>query len=253
MLADSHAHLDFGDFDSDRGQVITRARKAGISLIVNPGIDVPSSERVIDLSRQYDIVYAAVGIHPNSTAGASPGDMTEIARLATREKVVAIGETGLDFYRASSPRETQLEFFKAHLALAREMNLPIIIHFRNVGADDIALAGKNVFEGIRGVFHCFGGDAAFAREVLDLGFYLGFDGPLTYPKSDRVEIARMVPLERILIETDAPFLTPQPHRGKRNEPAYLLDIAEKLSEIKGCARDEVFAATGENARKLFGI
>ena len=253
MLVDSHAHLDFADFDPDRDAVIERAGQAGVAAMVNPGCDRATSQRAIELAAQYPAVFAAVGIHPNETACAAPGDMLQVARLAASEKVVAIGETGLDFYRDRSPRDLQVDLFCAHLALARETGLPVIIHFRNVGAGGIALAGEDAFEGIRGVFHCFGGNAEFAARVLAMGFFIGIDGPLTYPKSDRANIAREVPLDRILLETDAPFLTPQSHRGQRNEPAFVLDIARKLSEIKGCPLDEVIAVTGENARRLFGI
>ncbi|MFC1511749.1 TatD family hydrolase [Candidatus Latescibacterota bacterium] len=253
MLVDTHAHLDFPDFDHDRDQVIDRARDAGVSCVINPGVDLISSEKAVALSERYGTVTAAVGIHPNSTTEASPGDMLHIARLADHPNVVAIGETGLDFYRDRSPRETQVRAFRAHLGLAREMNLPVIIHFRNVESEGITLTGKDLFDGLSGVFHCFSGSLAFAEEILAMGFLIGFDGPLTYPKSDRALIACEVPLERCLLETDAPFLAPQAHRGKRNEPAYVCDIAAMMADIRGCTVDEVIATTGENARVLFGL
>ena len=253
MLVDTHAHLDFGDFDHDRDEVVARALDAGVVCIIDPGCDVATSRRAVELADTYDTVYAAVGIHPNSTAAAAPGDLMEIARLAKHPKVVAVGETGLDFYRDRSPREVQVRAFCAQLELARECGLPVIVHFRNVEEEGIGLVGGDAFKGLRGVFHCFGGSRDFAMRVLDLGFYIGFDGPLTYKNSDRVKVAQAVPLERCLIETDAPFLTPQKHRGCRNEPAYVTEVAGKLAEIHGCSRDEVAAVTGRNTRALFGI
>jgi len=253
VLIDTHAHLDFNDFDNDRNEVIERAEKAGVSFIINPGCDLATSKKAIELSETCDSLYAAVGIHPNSTADALPGDSLEIARLAENSRVVAIGETGLDFYRDRSPREIQVRAFRDQLGLARELDLPVIIHFRNVGYDGIELAGNENFQGLRGVFHCFGGSVEFAREIISMGFYVGFDGPLTYKNSDRVGVARAVPLENCLLETDAPFLTPQKYRGRRNEPAYVIEVAEKMAQIKKCSINEVIAITGENAQELFGI
>ena len=253
MLCDTHAHLDFDDFESDRKTVIERANEAGVFSIINPGCDVKTSEKAVRLSETYASVYAAVGIHPNSVAAASPGDSLKIARLASESGVVAIGETGLDFYRNRSPREVQVRAFRGQLELAQALDLPIIIHFRAVEEEGIDFVGASYFEGVRGVFHCFGGSAAFAGKVLSMGFYIGFDGPLTYSKSDRVEVAREVPLERCLIETDSPFLTPQKFRGKRNEPAYVGEVAGKLAEIKGIDEKEVCAVTTRNACELFAI
>lgn len=253
MLCDTHAHLDFDDFEKDRKAVIERANETGVSFIINPGCDVKTSQKAVRLSDTYKSVYAAVGIHPNSVAAASPGNSLEIARLASEPGVVAIGETGLDFYRNRSPRDVQVRAFRGQLELAKALDLPIIIHFRAVEEEGIDLVGASYFEGVRGVFHCFGGSAAFAGKVLSMGFYIGFDGPLTYSKSDRVEVARKVPLERCLIETDSPFLTPQKFRGKRNEPAYVIEVAEKLAEIKGIDVKEVCTVTTHNACELFAI
>lgn len=253
MLIDTHAHLDFDDFDLDRDEVVQRAEKAGVSFIINPGCDLATSKKAIELSETYDSLYAAVGIHPNSTSDASPVDNLKIANLAGHARVVAVGETGLDFYRDRSPEELQVRAFKGQLELARELDLPVIIHFRNVEYEGVELAGIDVFQGLRGVFHCFSGSIEFARKIISMGFFVGFDGPLTYKNSDRVEVAREVPLEHCLLETDAPFLTPQKHRGKRNEPAYVIEVAEEMARIKNCDIDEVIAVTGENAGKLFGI
>lgn len=253
MLFDTHAHLDFDDFKSDRDEVVARASRAGVSFIINPGCDVETSRKAIALSRRYETVYAAVGIHPNSTADAVPGDSAEISRLASSPKVIAIGETGLDFYRDRSPHDIQIRAFRGQLDLARSLDLPVIIHFRAVEFDGIELTGSELFTGVRGVFHCFGGSVGFAEKVVSLGFYVGFDGPLTYPKSDRIEVARAVPLDRCLIETDAPFLSPQRYRGERNEPAFVADVADKLAEVKQIDVQEVIGITTQNARKLFGI
>lgn len=265
MLIDTHAHLDFKDFDTDRDEVVSRAAKAGVSYIINPGCDLATSQKAIELSRSYEMVYAAVGIHPNSTSVAKPGDFVEIARLAEnaenaenavdgkKSKVVAIGEIGLDFYRDRAPKDIQVRALRGQLDLARELDLPVIIHFRNVEFEGIDLIGTDNLKGLRGVFHCFGGSPEFAKKVMAMGFYLGFDGPLTYKKSDRTDVALEVPLEKCLLETDAPFLTPQKYRGQRNEPAYVVEVAEKMAELKNCGIDEVIEVTGQNARTLFGI
>jgi TatD DNase family protein len=229
VLIDTHAHLDFEDFDIDRDEVLRRAAAAGVRYIITPGIDVRTTRAATALAERYEMVYAAAGIHPNESAKAAPGDMAEIRRLAAHPKVVAIGETGLDFYRDRSHREVQVRMFREHLDLAREMDLPVIIHFRNVGYEGIEMTGPERFRGVRGVFHSFGGPAELAEQLAEMGFCIGFTGPLTYKKSDRVEAARRTPLDRILMETDSPFLTPQAHRGSRNEPAYVAEIAEMLA------------------------
>ena len=253
MLIDTHAHLDFDDFDKDRDEVLARAVRAGVSCIIDPGCDVATSKKAVQLSEAHDMVYAAVGIHPNSTAEALPGDNLEIARLANNPHVVAVGETGLDFYRDRSPRDVQVRAFAGQLELAKELDLPVIIHFRNVEMDGVELVGSEKLKGLRGVFHCFGGSPGFARTLVSWGFYIGFNGPLTFKGSDRLEVAREVPLESCLVETAAPFLTPQKYRGRRNEPAYVKEVAEKLAEVKRVDIEEVLEVTGKNARELFGI
>jgi len=252
VLADTHAHLDLEDFKTDRDDVIRRAADAGVGFILNPGINTASTQAAIALADRYAIVHVAAGIHPNETARARPGDMNEIRRIVQNERVVAIGETGLDFYRDRAPRETQLRYFLAHLELAAETGLPVIIHFRNVGYDGIELAGVERFAGIRGVFHCFSGSREFARKVIGMDFHLGFDGPLTYPGSDRPGIVRDIPADRILIETDCPFLTPQSHRGTRNEPAYVAEVAGAIAVARGIAPDKAADLTWRNACELFG-
>jgi TatD DNase family protein len=253
VLCDTHAHLDFDDFDKDRDEVIARAQNAGVSYIINPGCDLKTSKKALLLSQTYKPVYASVGIHPNSTFNAIPGDIMEIARLTSSPKVVAVGETGLDFYRDHSPRDVQIRAFRGHLELAKALDLPVIIHFRAVEYDGIELVGIRYFKGIRGVFHCFGGSEDFAKKVVSMGFYVGFDGPLTYSNSDRIDVARAVPVERCLIETDAPFLTPQKYRGERNEPAFVGEVAEKLAEIRAVDMGRIAEVTTRNACELFGL
>ena len=253
MLVDTHAHLDFDDFEKDRDEVIARACEAGVSKIINPGCDVETSHKAILLSEKYDMVYAAVGIHPNSTAEASPGDNLEIARLVNHPRVVAIGEIGLDFYRDRSPGDIQFRAFTGQLELARELDLPVIIHLRDVEMEGIDRVGIEKFHGLRGVFHCFGGSPEFALTLVSWGFFIGFNGPLTYRGSDREAIARVIPLNHCLLETDAPFLTPQNFRGQRNEPAYVKEIAVKMAEVKQIDVEEVIEVTGNNTRALFGI
>jgi TatD DNase family protein len=199
------------------------------------------------------MVFAAVGIHPNDSHRAAPDDMAEIRSLAQHPRVVALGETGLDFYRDRAPREMQARLFREHLELARETGLPVIVHFRNVESEGIELIGPEWFRGIRGVFHCFSGSVRFAEQIVEMGWYIGFTGPLTYKGSDRIAVARSAPLDRILVETDSPFLAPREHRGKRNEPAWVAEIARKLAEARGIDPADAIAATGRNARELFGI
>ncbi|MFC1539544.1 TatD family hydrolase [Candidatus Latescibacterota bacterium] len=252
-MIDTHAHLDFKHFDNDRDDVVSRAADAGVSFIINPGCDLATTRKAVNLSEKYNSIYAAAGIHPNSTSEVRSGDFVEIARLAEHPKVIAIGETGLDFYRDRSPKDIQIRAFRGQLDLARELDMPVIIHFRNVEFDGIDLIGAEYFKGLRGVFHCFGGSREFARKVVSMGYYIGFDGPLTYKNSDRIDIALDVPLEKCFLETDAPFLTPQKYRGERNEPAYVREVAVKMAEIKNCGIEEVIEVTGQNARTLFGI
>ena len=253
VLIDTHAHLDFDDFDDDRDEVLERAVKAGIDAVIIPGIDVASSRKAVELAERYGMLYAAVGIHPNSVNAAEPGDNVRIARLAEESGVCAIGEIGLDFYRDRTPREEQVRAFRGQLSLAHELDLPVIVHFREVGQDGVDMTGREHLESVRGVFHCYGGSVDFAETVLNMGYYIGFDGPLTYPKSDRVDVARTVPLDRIVVETDAPFLAPQAMRGKRNESSYVTEVARALAEIKHVDVGEVEEVTTRNAHRLFGI
>lgn len=251
---DTHAHLDFDAYDGDREDVIARARESGVVGIVNVAIDARSSEVSVQLAEQYPDVWATVGVHPHDSETASEGDFVRLRELGEHPKVVAVGEVGLDYYRDYAPRETQKRIFRRMLELARELELPVIIHMRAAEEDTLAILEEEMKAGpLRGVFHCFSGDKDVARRVLDLGFHISFCGNLTFRKSRLPEIVREVPIDRLLLETDSPFLTPEPFRGRRNEPAYVHYIARKIAEVKGLSYGEVLARTTQNARALFGM
>lgn len=252
-LIDTHAHLHLQHFDEDRQEVIQRAVEAGVTKMISIGTDTASSGQSIELAEKYDSVFAAVGIHPTDCAHASDKDFEEIRKLAQHPRVVAIGEIGLDFYWKTVTPEVQRRVFVHQLALAREMDKPVIIHNREAGEAILeTLHAENIRE-LRGVFHCFSEDFDFAQRVLDLGSHISFIGNLTYKKSTLPDVAARIPLERIMLETDAPFMTPVPHRGKRNEPAYVVHVAEKLAQIKKISVEEIAQATTGNAQRLFGI
>jgi len=257
LLVDSHAHIDVGLFDRDRDRVILRAREAGVGAVVNVGSDLGSSGVSIKLAQRYPEVYAAVGFHPHNAAKMVDGDLDRLAELAWHPKVVAIGEIGLDFYRNLSPREAQVEAFKEQLELAERLGLPVIIHSRNAQEEVLSTltewAARSKRDKPLGVLHCFSGDGELGKRYIDMGFLLSIAGPVTYPSSHAAELANDIPLEKILIETDCPFLTPHPHRGKRNEPSYLSFIVEKIGEIKGVPPALVAERTAENAIQLFGL
>jgi len=256
MLVDTHCHLDFDRFDEDRDEVVARAEAAGVRRIIVPSLDLENVETVLALAERYDAVYAAVGVHPNSAAGWEDGWLDRLRALAVHEKVVAIGEIGLDYYWDKTPVAVQHHAFSRQLALAAELDLPVIVHNRESDADVIRLLAASPLAGRKrpGVLHSFSAPWETAAAGLELGFYLGFTGPLTFKKADALrEVAARVPLERLLVETDAPFLTPQPHRGRRNEPAYVVHVAEKLAKLHALPPAEVAAATSANASKLFAL
>lgn len=253
MSIDSHAHLEMEAFDPDRDAVLERAAAAGLSAIITVGTTLADCEKAVALAREHPMVYAAVGIHPHDVKGIGAGAYDALRRLAGQGKVVAVGEVGLDFFYNHSPREIQLRCFAEQLDLAEELDMPVIIHDREAHAETLGILRSRKGR-LRGVLHCFSGDQAMARDCLDLGFYLSVAGPVTYPKADQLRtVAREIPLGRLLIETDAPYLAPQPHRGKRNEPAYVIETAECLAEILGLPAGELIGRTADNARRLFGI
>ena len=253
MLFDTHAHYDDESFDADRDAVLTALPEQGVGLILNPGCDVESSRRAVRYAAAYPHVYAAVGIHPENCGGCTAGDLDAIRALAQQPKTVAIGEIGLDYYWAENPpRDFQQQVLRQQLALARELALPVIIHDREAHADTLAIVRE--FPGVTGVFHCFSGSPEMARELLKMGWYLGFDGPVTYKNARRApEVAAVTPLDRMLIETDSPYMTPVPYRGRRNDSGYVHLVAERLAEWKGVTPEEMARATTENGKRLFRI
>jgi TatD DNase family protein len=263
-LVDTHCHLDFDRFDEDRDEVVRRAAEAGVTRIVVPGIDVESSRRALALADHYPAVYAAVGVHPNSigSGGGSPERALEqIGDLARHPKVVAVGEIGLDYYRDNTPKETQHVWLNAQLDLAARLRLPVILHNRESSEDMLALLSGWVDRGLPpelkdrpGVLHSFSATWEEAQVALRLGFYLGFTGPITFKKADEMRrAAHNAPAARILVETDAPFLAPHPRRGRRNEPAYVRYVAEKLAEVRGVDPAAIAEQTTQNAATLFGV
>ena len=249
MLFDTHAHYDDEAFDLDRDAVI--ADFGG--LIVNPGCTVETSAAAVEMAMRHENMYAAVGIHPENCGEFVPEHIDALRELAKNEKVVAIGEIGLDYYWAENPpREFQQEVFRGQLRLAQELDLPVIVHDREAHGDTLAIVKE--FPGLRGVFHCYSGSVEMARELIAMGWYLGFDGPLTYKNARKtVEVAEAVPIERIVVETDSPYLSPVPMRGKRNDSRNIPYILGKLAEIRGITAAEAEEITCQNGRTLFGI
>lgn len=255
MLVDTHCHLDFERFDADRDDVLARAAAADVRRIIVPALDLKNCAAVLALADRYPEVLAAVGVHPNSSAQWQPAWLEEIRRFARHPKAVAIGEIGLDYYWDDAPREVQHAAFTAQLALAAELSLPVIVHNRDAGDDVIRLLAASPLNGRArpGVLHSFSASRETAVAALEMGFYLGFTGPVTFKKADDLRaIAAEVPLDRLLIETDAPFLAPQPRRGKRNEPAYVALIAERIAALRGLQPAELAEISTANAARLFG-
>ena len=258
MLIDTHTHLGDIRFDVDRDATILRAQQAGVDAFITIGCDLATSQAAVALTDRYPFVYASIGVHPHEVKHISNSWYDEFRRLANQKQVVAYGEIGLDYhYNHSSPKE-QRDRFREQVALARELTLPIIIHTREAQADTIAILKEEKASEVGGVFHCFSGDAWLAKDALDLGFYLSFSGILTFQNATMLrEIAKTVPLDRLLIETDCPYLTPVPHRGKRNEPAYVSLVAQQLAYLHSGDPDLTVETIGrittDNAKRLFKI
>lgn len=254
ILFDTHAHLDFEDFDVDRDDMIQRTRLAGVKYIVNAGYDLKSSACSVQLAQKYDLIYAAIGIHPHEAAGAGPDYLNKLEELAAHPKVVAIGEMGLDYYRDRSPRPVQQEVFLEQIALAKRLKKPIIIHDREAHGDMMDILRRERPWSSGGVLHCYSGSWEMARECLALGFYISIAGPVTFPKAPKLkDVAARVPADRLLVETDAPFLAPVPHRGRRNEPAYVVHTAKEIAGIRGMKLEDLSKMCTENGRRLFQI
>ena len=255
MLVDTHCHLDFDRFDEDRDEVVARALEAGVSRIVVPALDLENCGAVLALAGHYPPVFAAVGVHPNSTASWQDDWIDALRVLASHEKVVAIGEIGLDYHWDKSPPDVQQRAFTQQLDLAAELDLPVIVHNREAGADVLRLIERSALSQREnpGVLHSFSAGWQLAAKALDLGYFLGFTGPVTYKNADELrEVVARAPADRILVETDAPFLAPQAHRGQRNEPAYVVDIAQKVAALRETSMRVIEAMTTENAACVFG-
>ena len=253
MLFDTHAHMDDRAFDDDRGELLSRLPEAGIGLLMNPGCSLASSRAACALAKEYDYIYAAVGSHPDAAAEVSP-EVLEAYRALVREnpKVKAIGEIGLDYHYEDVPREIQKEAFRAQMALAAEMNLPVIVHEREAHADGMAIVRE--FPTVTGVFHCYSGSLEMAKELVSLGWYIGFTGVLTFKNVRKaLEVAAALPLDRIVLETDCPYMSPEPFRGKRNDPGKLYRMAQALASLRGLSEEDVQRITLENGRRLYRI
>lgn len=255
MLFDTHSHLDDEKFDPDREEVIRRIREEdGVDLLMCVGADMESSKRAIALAEQYDFIYAAVGVHPHDTETMTEADIDTLRVWVGHEKVKAIGEIGLDYYYDNSPRDIQKKWFARQMQLAREVGLPVIIHDRDAHGDCMEILRREGVDVTGGVFHCFSGSVEMAREALKLGMYISFAGPVTFKNAVKAaEAAREVPIERIFVETDSPYLSPVPHRGERNDPGKVRFIAQKIAEIKGIEYAEVARITRQNAIKFFNL
>ena len=252
-LVDTHAHLDFSQFDHDREDVIYRAREVNVSKIITIGVDLATSKNAIALAAKYEGVYATIGIHPHDSKQAPPEGLREFENLAHHTKVVAIGEIGLDYYRDHSPREVQQQVFRDFLNLAQNLELPVIIHTRDAWYDIIRIITETRQSNMRGVVHCFSGDTAQAAELIEMGFYISFTGVVTFKNSRAVDVLSSIPLERLLLETDCPYMAPEPHRGKRNEPSYVRYVAQKVSQVKNLSFEQVAYVTTTNAKTLFSL
>lgn len=254
MFIDSHAHLEMSEFDSDRDDVLTRAEAAGVEAIVTVGTSLELSHRAVDLARNHKRVFATVGVHPHDAEEANQKTLDTLRKLAQDNpfQVVAYGEIGLDFFRNLAARDKQMAAFGAQLELAKELNLPVVIHDREAHAQALAMVRESGVR--RGVFHCFSGNYEMAKRCMDLGFYLSIPGVVTFDKAKTLrEVVARVPLSSLMLETDAPFLAPVPHRGKRNEPSFLIHTAEKVAEIKNASLEDIANITSQNAKNLFGL
>lgn len=254
MLVDTHAHVQVEQFHEDRFAVINAALTHGVDRMVVPGVDVQTSADAVTLAGEYrGQVYAAVGVHPHDATSWDDDAHQRVEAMAVMPGVVAIGEIGLDYYRDLSPRAAQHAALISQLAIARQHRLPVVLHSRDAHSDLTAILREHG-AGVTGVFHCFIGDQAMARDALDLGFYLSFAGPLTYPRNQELrDVAAWAPIDRVLIETDSPYLAPQPVRGKRNEPRYVVEVARRLAQLRDVPEDQIAADTTRNAVALFGL
>lgn len=254
MFFDTHVHLNAEQYSEDLSQVIDRALQEGVSKMVVVGFDRPTIEKAIDLADRYDFIFASVGWHPVDAVDMTDEDLLWLEELSSHPKVVALGEMGLDYYWDKSPKDVQKEVFRKQIQLAKKVNLPIIIHNREATADIVEILKEEGAEQVGGIMHCFSGSPETAKECVNMNFYISLGGPVTFKNAKKPkEVADAIPLEKLLIETDCPYLAPHPYRGKRNEPSYVKLVAEQIAEIKNVSVEEVARITTDNAKKIFGI
>ncbi len=254
MLFDTHAHLNAVQFDADREEVIQRALDEGVSHIVVVGFDRETIKGALDLAEGYDFIYAAIGWHPVDAIDMTEEDLKWIEELASHPKVVALGEMGLDYHWDKSPKDIQMEVFRKQIRLSKKVNLPIVIHNREATEDVVRILEEENAGEVGGIMHCYSGSLEIAKKCMDMNFYISFGGPVTFKNAKKPkEVAVEIPMDRILIETDCPFLSPHPLRGKRNESSYVKYIAEQIAELKGMSVEEIAQKTSDNAFRLFGI
>jgi TatD DNase family protein len=255
MLIDSHAHLDMKQFDSDRDQVIERAKTAGVKHIISVGIDVKSSQNALKLTTDYLSIFATAGIHPHNADNDTKDDLEQIELIAQQhDKIVAIGEIGLDFFRNRSARQNQIELFTQQLAVAISLDLPVVIHDREAHTETADILSSFKQNQLHGVIHCFSGDYKLAKTFINMGYYISIPGTVTFKNAIQTQdVAKRIPLNRLLLETDAPFLTPIPYRGKRNEPSYIVHTAQKIAKLRGISFEEVSYQTSKNVCQLFNL
>jgi TatD DNase family protein len=251
-LIDTHAHLDYEGLGDNLDGILGNALDAGVEKIIVPGVELAGIPRIIEIIEKYDNVFGAVAVHPSDAKDWQDGDYETLKKYAQHEKIVAIGETGLDYYHDKTFIDTQKQAFRAHLQLARELNLPVMIHDREAHADTMAILKE--YPDVKGVMHCFSGSVEFAMECIKIGYYIALGGPVTFKNAHKPkEVAAKMPIDRLLLETDAPFLAPHPYRGQQNEPANIKFIAEEIANLRGISLEELANATSVNAEKLFRI
>lgn len=254
MLFDTHAHLVDEKFDLDIDEVVREIKNAGVGFVMNPGCCVETSKKAIELSEKYDFIYAGVGIHPHDADSMTDTSMSELEELCRHEKVKAIGEIGFDYHYEFSSRENQRKCFEAQLELAKKVGLPVMIHDREAHKDTMDMLKLHDIASIGGVMHCYSGSVEMMREVIKLGMYVSIAGPVTYKNSAKLpEVAKAVPSDRLLIETDCPYLTPEPLRGKRNDPSKIVYTAQKIAELRGISLEELAEITTANAKRFYNI
>lgn len=254
MLFDTHAHLNAEQYNDDLEEVIERAKHEGVQELVVVGFDRPTIKKAIELAEAYEFIYASVGWHPVDAIDMTDEDLQWIEELASHPKVVALGEMGLDYYWDKSPKDVQREVFRKQIRLAKKVKLPIIIHNRDATADVVEILKEEGAAEVGGIMHCFSGSVEIAKECIEMNFYISLGGPVTFKNAKKPkEVAAEIPLDRLLIETDCPYLTPHPYRGKRNEPSYVKLVAQQIAELKGISFEEVAEATTANAKKCFGM